>query len=306
MNSILRKKLKYIRITISYFIYVKMDIDQYLDYEEPETRHKSRRLMKSKRMMYSRPKFEKKKFHRIFHKHSKEYAIGGPLTCKDKENYNQYLVDLMKDEPRPCTECAEYVSTCIEVTKREIIAEKNKSISLIKSSFEKINAKFVSSIKDKYAQEIISRTTDIKLQIKETEEKLHQLQLSLTSIEKSVHLEKLYEIDIESKKLGDQLEIEKRKILDEFNERLNNEIDDIIMESKSCVCVRHDPDTLAYLDKIRKNQDKDVQITEKCECYSCETYRRCHPFRHCGFDCWWCGWDDTYDYYDLDDSYDYY
>lgn len=250
-----------------------MDIDQYLDYEEPETRRKGKRSVQSKRIVYTRPKFEKKKFHRIFHKHSKEHAIGGPLTCKDEENYKQYLVDLMKDEPIPCTECAEYVSTCIEVTTHEIITEKNKAISSIKSSFEKIIAKSVSSIEDKYTQEMISRTSDIKLQIKKTEERLRRLQLSLTSVEKSVCIEKFHEIDIESRKVSDQLEIEKRKISDEFDTQLDDEINDIIMESKSCVCVRHDPDALSYLDKMRKNQDESRQIIDDCTCGHCEIDR---------------------------------
>jgi hypothetical protein len=253
--------------------------DNYTDYLEPEIRHSRMSTKKDKRVMSVRPKFEKKKFHRIFHKLKKVHQIGDDLTEEDEIDYQLTIDFESSDDISDCADCYDYKMLMIKEAKLDVTNKANKEIteSEVRCDHEERSQK--DDIDRQFQIKYTEMVDPINAQIEMLQNQIEILRANASAIGTSIDIEWAASLTTLRARMYAKHNQESQQISKKYDDELEDAIDDIEYEAETReVCVKHDSEAMHKLTTSRYNE--------------CESWNQA----------WNCDYDDFSDY--SDDSYD--
>lgn len=290
-----------------------VQMESYLDYEEPQTRlERYGKHIVKRRRQYSRPKFDKKKFHRIFHKHSKEYQIGDteelPLTDEVEDDYDY------DHDQSTCYECTQYEWQPVHIAISRCDKDHNVELKSALRKHQESCSRRHAEINREYREAEDDQTDDINDQITVTSFTINRIELTIAQLTDQLSLErqKLRRLQCHRNDMLAPIRESRQHKLDEFTVAsgvrhqsiidfidrkyegiLKRNIDRIKHDSSISVCVTRDSWAMRNY-RIMKAEVRSGAKVQDCKCNWCVKYV---PYRR--YD----DYDDYYDYNDYNYSY---
>lgn len=228
--------------------------DNYTDYIEPEVRHSRMSTKKDKRVMSARPKFEKKKFHRIFHKLKKFHQIGNDLTEEDEIDYQLTIDFESSDDISDCADCYDYKMLMIKEAKFDVTNKANKEIteSEVRCDREEHSQKV--DIDRQFQIKYTEMVNPINAQIEMLQNQIEILRANASAIGTSIDIEWAVSLATLRSRMYAKRTQGSQQINKKYDDELENTIDDIEYKAETReVCVKHDSEAMHKLTTSRYN-----------------------------------------------------